>query len=57
MECKYCGRFAPADIETGYDADDVCPDCAEESERERGDDDGMEYGDPRDELEDHRNRW
>ena len=28
MECERCGRWAPADVETGYDADTVCPDCA-----------------------------
>jgi hypothetical protein len=27
MECRICGRWAAADSETGYDADDVCPDC------------------------------
>lgn len=28
MECKFCGRYAPPDPETGYDADDCCPECA-----------------------------
>ena len=32
MECQYCGRWSPADRETGYDADDVCPECAEREE-------------------------
>jgi hypothetical protein len=29
MMCLNCGRWAPADRETGYDADTLCPDCAE----------------------------
>lgn len=34
---------------------DVCPDCVVEANpRERDDDDGMTYGDPRDEREDRR---
>jgi hypothetical protein len=28
MECMTCGRVAPADRETGYDADDQCAACA-----------------------------
>lgn len=28
MTCPNCGRWSPADPETGYDADDLCPDCA-----------------------------
>ena len=27
MTCTDCGRYAPPDPETGYDADEVCPDC------------------------------
>lgn len=27
MECQVCGRWAPMDRETGYDADDLCPTC------------------------------
>ena len=27
MICQVCGRWAAGDFETGYDADDVCPDC------------------------------
>lgn len=27
MVCCVCGRWAQPDRETGYDADDVCPDC------------------------------
>ena len=34
------------------DGDDVpCPECFPENPRERGDDDGVEYADPRDEME------
>ena len=25
--CRVCGRWWPADHETGYDADDLCGDC------------------------------
>ena len=25
--CRDCGRTAPADPDSGYDADDLCPDC------------------------------
>ena len=27
MTCPECGRYAPPDTETGYDADAYCPDC------------------------------
>ena len=30
MSCPVCGREAPPDPETGYDAADVCPDCAQQ---------------------------
>lgn len=30
MECLSCGAEAPADSETGYCADAVCPRCARE---------------------------
>lgn len=30
MECLRCGAWAPSDAETGYDADAVCPGCAED---------------------------
>lgn len=30
MTCLSCGREAPADSETGYCADAVCPRCARE---------------------------
>jgi hypothetical protein len=29
MVCVDCGRYSRPCEETGYDADDVCPDCAE----------------------------
>ncbi len=32
MECTVCGRYASPDHETGYDADDTCPDCAAEED-------------------------
>lgn len=28
MTCTICGRYAEPDRETGYDADDMCPACA-----------------------------
>jgi hypothetical protein len=28
MTCRKCGRYAPPDRETGYDGDDLCPDCS-----------------------------
>ena len=27
MQCPDCGRWEPADRETGYDADELCPTC------------------------------
>lgn len=27
MTCPECQRWAPPDPETGYDADELCPDC------------------------------
>lgn len=30
MTCPICGRWAPADRDTGYNADDVCPDCVQQ---------------------------
>ena len=60
MQCDICGRYMPPDPETGYNADSVCPECQEmeeiasvqyDHEREWGDDDGIEYADPRDEQE------
>ena len=32
MTCALCGRYAAPDPATGYDADDVCPGCAADSE-------------------------
>lgn len=28
MECPACGRYAPPDPDTGYDADDICGECS-----------------------------
>ena len=28
LTCPICGRESPPDTESGYDAPDVCPDCA-----------------------------
>jgi hypothetical protein len=40
MECPSCGAWSPPDPETGYDADDLCPDCAErEANEEENDND------------------
>lgn len=66
MECPHCGRYEAPDPETGYDSPDLCPSCQRDGwemtddgellqggappERERGDDDGVEYADPADEL-------
>jgi hypothetical protein len=38
MTCLGCGREAPPDRETGYDADDWCPACAhvEEAGQDEG---------------------
>lgn len=30
MTCPICQRWSRADPETGYDADDICPDCRDE---------------------------
>jgi predicted amidophosphoribosyltransferase len=30
MTCMDCGRWTPADRETGYDADDLCAACQDE---------------------------
>ena len=50
MECKYCGRWSPVDRETGYDADDVCPTCAE-SEDDWNDEDDITHVDlPQEDL-------
>ena len=32
--CQDCGRYSPPDRETGYDADDLCPDCRDKREQE-----------------------
>ena len=30
MNCPACGRWGPDDPDSGYSADDLCPDCARE---------------------------
>jgi hypothetical protein len=30
VSCQVCGAFDPGDDATGYHADDICPDCADE---------------------------
>lgn len=35
MTCQSCNRFAPADRDTGYNADDLCAECAEREDIER----------------------
>ena len=32
MICPNCGRYAPADVAIGYDADELCPECERERE-------------------------
>lgn len=32
MTCRECGRLAPPDPETGYDADDLCLWCAKDAD-------------------------
>jgi hypothetical protein len=32
MTCPNCGRYAPPDAATGYDADELCPECAREKD-------------------------
>ncbi len=34
MDCQHCGRYSPPCPETGYDADTLCPSCAEAAENE-----------------------
>lgn len=34
MTCTICGRYADPDRETGYDADEVCPRCAEQADQD-----------------------
>lgn len=35
MTCFNCGRSAPMDAETGYDADDACPACMRDEDAPR----------------------
>jgi hypothetical protein len=28
MYCLACGAWSEGDLDTGYDADDICPECA-----------------------------
>lgn len=46
MTCTNCGRYAPPDPETGYDADDLCPDCRASEEDAVTDPDDTETVDP-----------
>jgi hypothetical protein len=32
MNCPSCGRYGEPDRETGYNADELCPDCAREKD-------------------------
>ena len=38
FHCKDCGRTAPADPDSGYDADELCPDCRQAEEERTGQD-------------------
>jgi len=38
MTCPGCGRYAPPDPTTGYDADEFCPECEEQNEKDLADD-------------------
>lgn len=37
MNCPACGAWGPADPETGYDADELCPNCRTVEQIEEGD--------------------
>lgn len=58
--CAHCDGAGYIEVCYGNNPDDeareTCPECGgwtpEEGGRQRGDDDGAEYGDPRDEMED-----
>lgn len=41
MNCPNCGRYGAPDPETGYDADELCPDC-KELERDAARDDAAD---------------
>ena len=38
MTCPLCDKWAPSDPETGYDVDEVCPECRLWLELSEGDD-------------------
>ena len=38
MTCPGCGRYAHPDPTTGYDADEFCPECEEQNEKDLADD-------------------
>jgi len=48
MECPRCGRYAPPDPETGYDADDTCPTCAADDDPDADEPMDQAYIDERD---------
>ena len=53
--CEACGHRRmlqeyPTRIDGHASRISLCDDCAEDDPRERGDDDGREYADPRDEM-------
>jgi hypothetical protein len=57
MTCPICGRYAPADPNTGYDRDEICPDHTKKEIEEWIDFEEDELGvlkdvDPGDEDED-----
>ncbi len=46
MTCPHCGRYGNPDPETGYDADEPCPDCkCEEAECASNEDRDDRFGD------------
>ena len=49
MTCLYCGRYAPPDPDTGYDADDYCSlACAMNTEGESVEDQAFPYDEDED---------
>ncbi|MCR4375640.1 MAG: hypothetical protein NUW22_12405 [Acidobacteria bacterium] len=49
-ECDGLGTVECECIECHQTHDRPCPRCADQNPRERGDDDGVEYADPRDAM-------